>query len=957
MAGDWREGNLDVVAGAPRYRHDYEHEALKRAADIFRRQYQPLGASEDQRKAVQNEIERLKKSVRVPKGADIDVYIPGADHPVKFTPNEVWRTARDENFARSILSSATGIPDINPVDLRTFQNQLLIEHPEVMREGNAGRLQTYGDETVAEFQDRLRADRLAEFTGRVRSEAAQREVPPDVLPATPQIPDDQQLRGTLAQWGRSGWIGNDILPQYEQQKKEILEGKRDKFEISGLGRGGSGEDLFTNMLPQLLNYRQRLSAHPAELETAKQRYYDQAIQPQLAEYHQHEREIANDPELSRQDKKLALEALEKSVSGRVGLQRAEEAQRAKLGLIAPMNQYHEEANRLLRETIGKEAPHLQGMQRNIAQLEGSNIPRTVDPFLNEASRHASEFAHRYENPHQDAYIQSLRDRMVEDFENRILPAVNARVPITDGARQAILNKYAQNMQKDLAHKVLEMRERNYQNALSHGEQHRNTMMSGAQVAGNAENLQNISRLQAAEALRNQAFTEQAIRQHQMQGLSGVASQKQQQAQNEINTRVQEQARAQQFPREQIQAETAIAHNLPPTTSFTHQLAQAPLPQPPHPMQWGASSLGALYQAFNPHHQQQQPPHMRGYAQGGQVSDYQNQLQSHDAKMREMEGRMENMPFDRAGNIIENLGAYALSSPRPYEAVSNAMQQSKKDSLAHMYNQHNLYDKIMQSRQEQKKVLMDYQARKDDRDSSRTQHLENLSEKKRYHDLKIASDKEKAAHQPLKLTRADQNLITEANKEMDATNYIEDRLDELDAIISKVDTGHPSIASGLLKEPMWQAFYGIGKQADIEKINMLTNDIVNEGTKKFGRGAGIGMRNALATAKMGIQYRTDTNKAAIARIRKDLGKLRNKYGHMFDALDNDNIPPSKSISHHYSKRVNKKDGEPNGNAFSPNREEENQFQGSDEMPSQESEREALQKEYDKWTQKVEHARGS
>lgn len=939
MTKEWMQGSLHMVEGAPEYKHAHTKELHELGADVFRRPYQPYGASPEEIKAVKAEIEKLKAGVRRPRGADIQVAIPGLEKMVDFTPQEVYRAAHDKNFARSILSSATGIPDITDIDLEGFQHQLQLNHPQIVR----GNIPLHDYEALKEFEDRLKAERLEEYKGKIRSEADQRGIPPEALPAAPQIPDDQQLRGTLAQWGRSGWIGNDILPQYEQQKKEILEGKRDKFEITGLGRGGSDAAVFNDeMLPQLLNYRQRLSAHPAEVETAKQRYYDQALQPRLAEYHQREREIASDPELARQDKEAALRALEKSMMSRAGIERAEKEKLSKIGLLAPMNAYHEEANRLMRDSIGKEIPQLEGIERNIRRAEGIDIPGAVNPYMDEVRKHAHEFAGQYENPHQEAYIQSLRDRMLEDFEKKILPAVNARVPITDGARQAILNKYAENMQKELAHKALEMRERNYQQALQHAEHHQNKMLSGAQVAGNAQNLQHSHNLAQADALKNQALVGQQIRHHQVQGIGAMAHQKQQQAQNEIETLIKQQARAEEHPKQQLQSEASLANQLPAPTTFTSQLAQGPMPAPPNPLQWGAPGLAAAYKTLVP----QQRPEGQGFAKGGQVSDYQSQIQDHDAEMRNMESRLKSTPnFNWGSQFIGNLAA-GLASPNPLHGFGQAIQRTDEQGIAHLQHQHNLYDKIMQSRNEQKKVLMDYQARK-----------ESLDEQKRHHGMMEAAMKEKAANQPVKLTRADQNLITEANKEMDATNYIEDRLDELDAIIENVYTGHPSISSGLLKEPMWQAFYGMGKQADIEKINMLTNDIVNEGTKKFGRGAGIGMRNALATAKMGIQYRPETNKAAIARIRKDIGKLRNKYGHMFDALDNDNIPPSKSISHHYSKRVNKKDGEPKGNAFSPNREDENQFQDSDAMPSQDSEREALERRYAGLNAEIANERGS
>ncbi len=906
MSREINWGNEETVSGAPRPFHEHEL-ALRRAAEEIRKQpYMPFGPTEEQRQRLDEELKALVERAKPARGASLRMKVIPEGKSIQFTPQELYRAATDPKFAAEIFIDATGIEDPNRQDIQEFQSRIYEKHPSVIQAGEEGRLQHIPEEEIRERLPKLPSERL-EYPNRELEpipEGIPGQEPPRGLMNRPNIPGHPE--GVSHDYASTHYRVANLAKEVQEGRRPIAE-LRDEINRTGMHH-------LVPFVQDLENYQRQEAERPQreqDYERQIKEWQNLQRKPEIERKHQELREekrayeqererlaeAENTPEAQQAreaEKRRVFDQLQREYSenlkGRTKLPQEEAALRQKYATVAPMNETHDEAARRLRAQVGSHEPAMRDIGRAINESNEQNISDVTRPHINEAMRHPGDFVDQYKNQYENDVIANMKKEMEENFLEKVLPSINARVSPMSGARHALLQHYAENMQKDLNRKIAEMRHQNFSEAMKHGQQHRGIMLETGKATGQAAQMQHENKIREAEALRNREVTGRAMGQSDVQALSQLAQQKQQQAQNEINERRAEQARKEAHGKEQVRFGTEIAHKLPASQTVTHHLATQPPPQAPSALQAGAGMMPHLYQMMSG----QQLPQSK-MASGGQVVN--PEIAAHEATIQEMENKMRNAPHDYWGDVLHSSGAKILQNMGGnMGAMGQGMEQAHHNRLAHQQHQTGLYEKIMNSRLARKEAIEAHERHKETRDETKRHHTS--MEALRREELE---NKEQA---PRKLGSADQKLLNTAEMNLQGVEEAEPILAQMEILAGKLDTGGVLPSMGVenayaLSTPI---IGGVGSQKDINNFQTLAGDLVTMATKSFGAKAGIQMQKALEQYKPSMRLDKQANLDNIHKLKEKYHKIAEKYGHIVKRHSEGATPFEALAEHRESKQA-------------------------------------------------------
>lgn len=720
MAGemDWTlPTNQETTQGIDRPTRQANLNLRKRANELSHSDFQPFQAEPATIAAIDRAIEELSKKFKVPKGASLPLSVTGKSKEIQFTPGELYKAATDYEYASQIYSKTTGMPEVNRSDVLEFQKRIRKEYPLVIHERQHIRDQSpYDTSDIDHIINPVRdqRNRRLERPAQPPHVIAQ----PAVLPEYRQRPVREISHFLPPNTTPEQFRANAGFRDLEGNFVNYTQGHVPTFQIpAGLSEHPIALAM-ARVAPEERENRMATQRRAGleELHGRQQTQYNNYLAAQR-EYNEVQHIRANLPLIEHAERKQAESELARGLAQRAGLEYESGELRKPLETTAPMNEYHKAVERLMNRSIGEQDPSNQLFLEEIRKLgQRRELPDIVEPYLKEASRHPKEFIEHYHNAHEKAVIDQMRNEASTKFIDELLPSINARFPMGSGVREAILQSHAAKMERDLNKNIGELRHRNFENAMKMSEGHRGISQQSAQIAGNAERMQQQEVLNRMNAMREQNLAQKGMAQSDIQAQSQVATQKQQQRQNEINQARAEQARAEQHRWDQLSREAAIAHGLPAPTTVTSTLSSTPPPNPPNSIVYGSALAGDLLSMGR----------RPGAKQGGHMKFAEGGIATHEGAIQNYADKVANPYFDPVGNWMSHMvpALYKVSgAPEMAEASSraHASREAHQDRKAQGWKTAaDLHNTLLQSKFDQKRILQEYQ-----------RHRENLAETSRH----------------------------------------------------------------------------------------------------------------------------------------------------------------------------------------------------------------------------------
>lgn len=554
--------------------------------------------------------------------------------------------------------------------------------------------------------------------------------------------------------------------------------------------------------------------------------------------------------------------------------------------IAPMNEKHEKANRMLEH--GFDDDTLDVARKEIDASKNENISRSIQPFIKEAMQGPDQYVDKYRNRYQKNVIQALKDETQENSLENVAPHINMsftqRGAFHSGARNSALEKAAKAKERNLHREIAKLMSQGEDKAMQYVAEHHKNALSSAEITGNATKAQQEGSRANADLLRQNALSKQALTHTNFTALNQVAHAEQKQKQNEIDTKLAQHYEEQERAWKQLEKENAITRGLPfPQQSFSAQALWQPVPPNPYNAMGGA--LGAMY-GLN---RAREAPFAKGgsvrakYAQGGAVARW-NELGEavkpgpHDQDIRMIAQEMRNHKVDPVANWMGHVGNAMLSNSygNPMQNLGNgstnaseAMERHQAQALESKMKAANLYDKINDSRMNQHKILAAYETQQQQLAETQRQHQASLAQQHAHHlqNLEVKQAKYGADGTEIskKVTPTDRKTIIEARKGLRSALGMEKKLKELE-ILGKETTTGPVV--GWMKENLLPAT----KIDNIRRV--ITNKLVldmHQGMKNIPRGKDFMER--IDSTKLSLKNHPEANEEALNMMREGAEEIK------------------------------------------------------------------------------------
>lgn len=761
---DWKQPASEVsFTGAPKWYAQMKENLLARLEAISQQKLTPYGQSEDGMNAIKEEEKRLEhqaKLIETPYA--IPFSVTGLQEPVLFTPSELERASKDERFARRIYEKATGIAEIPKQDVSEFRNRIIFNLPdlpemaetqrrdelqkrdEVIR-GNNNQFLEYRNK-VAD-NDREYKAKLAEYKiarGKFEKENAPAKLH-DLLREADQLASDVRREtgfiskitdndtpDKLIERDRHTALyqvkGNKLLEKMNEIKR-LTNHEKDNPDFAPLIKLS---DDFSG--PRSKDYRKFVSyvSKVGDIVRASPFYESKTYLPAPVE--------PVKPSLGPKPDDLPLpkEDTEEALFERLSVPLAKRSLDLNHGRVAPMNQLHDQARRLVQRNIGTDDESFDLAKKELNAASKRDISGSTRDLVREALRPTHETSQQYRNPYQRNVIDALRSEARQNFLEDVLPNIHGNFTAAgafhSGAHNAELHKFAQKSQLQLNREIAKMLHQNHEGSLTRAAEHSDRTMNAAHLMGNAEKAAQEANLKAAEAARNQGIFNKEIAKHDAASISQLAHQQQVQEQNAINARREAESEAQLEPLLRVERYANAVAGHPAPVQMGVSAHQASRPTPPNPYNVGAGILGQMAGL----HQQAHQGHKKGgtvkrkFADGGNVNGFhalgqQVQPSHYDHEIESLASGLKNYRVQPMQNWLQHVSAQMLANNRG-DPLSNMgigamraeehMNHHRDRMLDSQAKAANLYNAMNKSRQDQQSLLADYEHRQEARDEQR-----------------------------------------------------------------------------------------------------------------------------------------------------------------------------------------------------------------------------------------------
>lgn len=421
--------------------------------------------------------------------------------------------------------------------------------------------------------------------------------------------------------------------------------------------------------------------------------------------------------------------------------------------LAPLSTLHTSARDLIQRNNPSESLRLG--REEIAAAGRENIPRAIDPYLRQSSQPMREYIRQYEANYQPL-IDNFRAEARRDFLENDLPRINtqyaSRGAFHGSARERALDKARRDKEERIEREISRLKVQARHEAEKNFHAERGHHLKQAEVAGHAHQAERAGRLQGAEALRANNLSEQAVLHQQAANLSQLGRAEQEQAQRELDVRLQEHEREMQRPYEQQLMKSQIAAGNPqPHFQFSPASTNPPVPNALN------AASGLLGQMIGLAGQQQQRAaaggHIRkGYAGGDSVTRAANQLQQmanhiqetpEEAEMRNSAQAFKNHHTNPMADYLFAAGSHQLANPtespmknfgQGAQLGMQAFKQAQASNLTAQEKYNNLMGKINDSKMNMRGFLAKHHNSMLQQEEMMRHHQAQEGESRRAHDI-------------------------------------------------------------------------------------------------------------------------------------------------------------------------------------------------------------------------------
>jgi hypothetical protein len=858
-------GGLEFnLQGAPSWYVGAVEDQLKQAAALASKKYEQFKRlTPEQQEHIRKRQAELSELIQGTKEAFIPFSITGDSTPIRVTPNELERIINDDAFAKSIISETTGISRVTKGDVdsirqrakETYQSNL----PEIRKASaptSSSIIPTTAPQSVSQALVKEPSDlekrigTYEKFLNEINS------IPPDWLNFAHGEPVAGMSKYHGPQAGTLLGKISPINPLYKMATDPKYKGKgfpasliksekeRIEKEVEGLKRQRSHEE-FSNQK----NKESQLLETPSSSITS-----------------------TTAPTVSPISEYAPTDILK-----RAGAEREIRKLLAPEARLAPMNERHKQATRMLEQSFDDDTLELS--KEELAKARRHNTLETVRPFVESSLEVPDAYTQKYMNHYKRDVIDALRDESQRSLLEDIIPKINtsyiSKGAYHSGARMAAIERATQAKDRSLRNEIARLMHSGYDKAMEHHETDKARRLAAAQVMGHAAQQEREAGRVGAEQLRTHALTKHGLIHSNASALSQVARAEQEQLQNQLNVEAQEAEKAKEHEWQQLQRRSAISSGLPsPATQSMVGSHVSTTPPNLYNIVGGlVGTLGGLGQ------QQQGRPFSKGglvrkhYANGGNVTPS-NTLEDEIRNLimqKEMDYRRqlhESHNQNPLATWMTNVSQAMLSNPtgNPLENLGTGTSATLQGFSTSREREANLIDKINDSRMQQYKILADFENRKAQREhqknvleSTQNYRDQQLTQKERHHAERMARQSEKINPSSSevgtnkKVSATEMKLVNDAKKDLLRARRMKKEVNHLGELIKDTSTG-----------PVIGNIKGIIPETKIDnQIRVGTNKIIldlHQGMKNIPRSEEFMKR--IESTKPNVKNHPEANQEAL-----------------------------------------------------------------------------------------------
>lgn len=715
--GPSRQSGLNF---GPEWFYKHGEDIAEKAAKYTSEPYRPFGQlTPEQVKVLDDRIRILRE---LQKGAQED-FIPfsvtGTSQPIGISPKDLERVFRENAYAKKLIQEQTGIDYVTKEDLASIKQRARetyeINLPEIRKRESI-------PTTISNPPLPLSPTQSSSTTSSPSNPNAAK-----IAELTKYLHEIQHLPETI----RKGATYKDFISNKMSPKNPLI------YTVRSEGQHIGGTEI-SRTITELQKQIAELGGSPSVPGAPS---------------------VLASPPPSSLSSTSGSSLSQTPVTGsdifkRAGAEREIRKLLASHGRVAPMNERHKQATRMLEKSFDDDTLEL--AKEELLKSQRNSPLEEAKPYINKFTSDPEEEAavDRYVGKYSDRIRKALEDESREDFLKKVIPDINnklaAKGQFYSSARLKLLKEAENERRKAIDREVIKLLDRSQETGTRNFQ---NKNIQAAQLVGDLSKSQQDLGRSRAEGLRNQALTRHALHHSNVSALGQVAKAEQDQRQNELNVEAQEFERAREHPLNELQKRSNVMHGIPVPTQTTTSTS-VPI-QSPNLQTIGAGVGAALLGMQN---KARGGSVRKRYAEGGSVEDeIRNAIAERENRYRSQLRDLEQ--GNSMGSIMREVGKSILRNPRRNAIESFGLGLSNHlDNLeASRERMNNLYDKINDTKLKQYEVLAAFEqqradraSKKEDREATREYRqnqlelqLSRLNENRDYHSARLALDNEKA----------------------------------------------------------------------------------------------------------------------------------------------------------------------------------------------------------------------
>jgi hypothetical protein len=766
-------GDGVTFTGAPLWYAQMKEKLLQRAEALSRQEDSPYGLDPQAQRALSGEIQRLKAQANLINSPfAIPFSITGSDEPVFFTPAQLKRASEDETFAKRVYEKSTGIHGTPENDIAEFRNRIVYQIPQL--DDMLDKQEAYEAQSgtapeiinLHEAEKKLRSSQGLYKESLNKYEQVAQEAPAYVAKPSDTFPLQGGSRvnraqaqsmintGELSPSYFSGFFDSlNAYDKYEKAKSiydsKIQAAKNDVQEASipynNAIQVAENSAYHAQGHPEGDSYLRKISTlHPASVPDSNPADINAAANAISAfedDITAQNYQFLNDPLNIKRDS-------DENLFQRLNVPSATEHVLSQFGRVAPMNQLHEQARRMVQRNIGSQDESFKLSKEEIEAARNRDIAGEAKALIARGLTPTHQMLDPYVNRHNEDVIEAMRGDAQKNFLEEVLPSITGNFAASGGfhtgARQNTLHKHALKAQEQLNRDIMKLRHTGLEDAYKRAEQQNAMTLQASPLVAQAEKMQHEANLKAAHEARDTALLQKETNKEDVSAVSQFAHQQQHQAQQEINQRRAAYNEMQNEERDRLATYANIAAGIEAPTIQKYEGARSQLgapPTPPNPYNAAGGMLGQMVAMNRLQNQNAKAGGLikRKLAPGGLVQSpaqrYAQMMQGlpdskYESQQAGIASELRNERVDPLTNWLQHVSSQMLSNTRgnPMENIGRGAQTAEDHMNLHRNRQidaklkaANVYQALDNSRHSQEKLLANFHDAEEQRSEQARHH--------------------------------------------------------------------------------------------------------------------------------------------------------------------------------------------------------------------------------------------